>query len=197
MADDNEQERPTENHQRRTEKHEQRLGDTGPSLCQPETGEAEMRVMSTAFLLVCVPLAVARSDEAYPKEKLAEFVVEKLDVTSIPPAIRPKQEKGKKTFSDYGYVTRKVDEKEALVEAPRGRSQITISILEENKSGIYVCLSGQAQNQSSSHIQRVFRLKLKNGNGLLKGRESWKEFDSCPVIGGADNNSAADSYGGG
>ncbi len=55
-----------------------------------------MRVMSTAFLLVCVPLAVARSDEAYPKEKLAEFVVEKLDVTSIPPAIRPKQEKEKK-----------------------------------------------------------------------------------------------------
>src|SRR5712691_9618135 len=96
MADDNEQGRPTENHQRRTKKHEQRLGDTGPSLCRPETGEAEMKVMSAAFLLVCVPLAVARSDEAYPKEKLAEFVVEKLDVTSIPPAIRPKQEKGKK-----------------------------------------------------------------------------------------------------
>jgi len=36
------------------------------------------------------------SDNAYPKEKVAEFVVEKLDVTSIPSAIRPKREKGKR-----------------------------------------------------------------------------------------------------
>src|SRR6202022_1798684 len=154
-----------------------------------------MKVMSGVFLLVCMPLAVAKSDEAYPKEKIAEFVVEKLDVTSIPSAIRPKREKGKKTFGDYGYVTRKLDDNEALVERPQGRSQITISILEENKSGIYVCLKGQAQKQGSSQIQRVFLLKLKDGNGLLKGRESWKEFDSCPVTGGTDNDSAANSYG--
>jgi hypothetical protein len=156
-----------------------------------------MKVMSGVFLLVCMPLAVAKSDEAYPKEKVAEFVVEKLDVTSIPSAIRPKREKGKKTFGDYGYVTRKLDDNEALVEAPQGGSQVTINILEQNKSGIYVCVNGQTQKQSGSQIQRVFLLKLKNGNGLLKGRESWKEFESCPVIGGADNDSAADSYGGG
>lgn len=156
-----------------------------------------MKVMSGVFLLACMPLAVARSDKAYPKEKLTEFVVEKLDVTSIPSTIRPKREKGKKTLGDYGYVTRKVDDREVLVEAAQSRSQITISILEESKSGIYVCLSGQAQNESSSHIQRVLLLKLKNSDGLLKGRESWKEFEACPVIGGADNNSAADSYGGG
>jgi hypothetical protein len=156
-----------------------------------------MKVMSGVFLLVCMPLAGAKSDAAYPKEKIAEFVVEKLDVTSIPSAIRPKREKGKKTFGDYGYVTRKLDDNEALLEAPQGRSQITISVLEENKSGIYVCFNSQAQKQSSSQIQGVFLLRLKNGNGLLKGRASWKEFDSCPVIGGADNNSAADSYGGG
>jgi hypothetical protein len=156
-----------------------------------------MKVMSGVFLLMCIPLAAAKSDNAYPKEKLAEFVVEKLDVTSIPSAIRPKREKGKKTFGDYGYVTRKVEDKEALVEAPQRRSQITISILDGSKSGIYVCLSGQAQKQSNSHIQRVFLLKLNNGDGLLKGRESWKEFDTCPVIGGADDDSAADAYGGG
>ena len=157
----------------------------------------KMKVMSGVFLLVCMPLAVAKNDKAYPKEKIAEFVVEKLDVTSIPSAIRPKREKGKKTFGDYGYVTRKLDDNEALVERPQGRSQITISILEENKSGIYVCLKGQAQKQGSGQIQRVFLLKLKNGSGLLNGRASWKEFESCPVIGGADNDSAADSYGGG
>jgi hypothetical protein len=156
-----------------------------------------MKVMSGVFLLVCMPLAVAKNDKAYPKEKIAEFVVEKLDVMSIPSAIRPKREKGKTTFGDYGYVTRALDDNEALVERPQERSQITIRILEENKSGIYVCLKGQAQKQGSGQIQRVFLLKLKDGNGLLKGRESWKEFDSCPVTGGTDSDSAANSYGGG
>jgi hypothetical protein len=154
-----------------------------------------MKVMSGVFLLVCMPLGVAKSDKAYPKERVAEFVVEKLDVTSIPSAIRPKREKGKKTFGDYGYVTRKVDDKEALVESPQGRSQVTVSVLEENKSGIYVCLNGRGEKQSSQ-IQRVFLLTLKNGDGLLKGRESWKEFANCPAIGGAESDSAADAYGG-
>jgi hypothetical protein len=95
-----------------------------------------MKVVSGVFLLVCMPLAVAKSDKAYPKANVAEFVVEKLDVTSIPAAIRPKREKGKKTFGDYGYVTRRLDDNEALVEAPQGGSQVTINILEQNKSGI-------------------------------------------------------------
>jgi hypothetical protein len=156
-----------------------------------------MKAISGVFLLVCMPLGVAKSDNAYPKEKVAEFVVEKLDVTSMPSAVGPKREKGKKTLGDYGYVTRQLDAHEALVEAPQGRSQITISILQESKDGIYVCFNGQAQKQSSGQIQRVFLLKLKNGDGLLKGRESWKEFDTCPVMGGAGNDSAADAYGGG
>jgi hypothetical protein len=154
-----------------------------------------MKIMSGVFLLACIPLAAAKSDKAYPKEKVAEFVVDKLDVTSMPSAMQPKRKKGKKTFGDYGYITRKLDDSQALIEAPQGVSQITISILEESKAGIYVCFNDQAQNQSSRQIQRVLLLKLKNGSGLLQGRESWKEFDSCPVIGGDD--SAADSYGGG
>jgi len=81
-----------------------------------------MKTMCGVLLLVWMPLAVAKSEKAYPKEKVAEFVVQKLDVTSMPLAIRPKREKGKKTFGDYGYVTRKLDDKEALVEAPQGRS---------------------------------------------------------------------------
>ena len=153
-----------------------------------------MKVMSGALLLICMPLAVAKSDAAYPKEKIAEFVVEKLDVTSIPPAIAPKREKGKKTFGDYGYITRKVDDNEAVLEAPQGGSKIDISILEENKSGIYACFNAQPLQKSGGQIQRVFLLKLKDGNRALKGRESWKEFDSCPVIGGTDSG-AGDAYG--
>lgn len=156
-----------------------------------------MKVMCGVLLLAWMPQAVAKSEKAYPKEKVAEFVVQKLDVTSMPFAMRPKREKGKKTFGDYGYVTRKLDDKEAQVESPQGHSQIKISVLEENKSGIYACFSGGTQKESGSQIQRVFLLTLKTGHGLLKGRESWKEFDSCPVIGGADSDAAADSYGGG
>jgi len=39
----------------------------------------------------------------------------------------------------------------------------------------------------------VFLLKLKNANGLLKGRESSKKFAGCPVI-GVDPASITDSY---
>jgi hypothetical protein len=154
-----------------------------------------MKVMSGVILLACVPLAVANGDAAYPKEKVAEFVVEKLDVTSIPSAIGLKRVKGKRTFSDYGYVTQKLNENEALVEAPQGNSQVGINILQEDKSGIYACLNARAQLQGGVQIQRVLVLKLKSSNGLLKGRESWKEFDSCPVIGGGDDSYSADAYG--
>ena len=65
--------------------------------------------------------ALAGNDFPYPKEKVAGFVVAKLDVTTLPSTIRPKPEKKKKTFGDYGYVTRQLDEKEARVEATLGR----------------------------------------------------------------------------
>ena len=154
-----------------------------------------MKLFCGVLALACVPVALARNNAAVPSEKVAEFVVEKLDITTLPSSIRPKPEKKKKTFSDYGYVTRRVEEKEALVEATPGGSQINIRILEQKTSEIYVCVQGPGQNASSGQIQRVFLLKLKNADGLLKGRESWKEFSGCPVI-GADPASAGDSYGG-
>jgi hypothetical protein len=155
------------------------------SLSKSEKRTDKMKVMLGVMLLACVPMAVAESHYSYPTEKLAEFVVEKLEVASIPSPIRPKLARGKTTLGDYGYTTQKVDENEALVKAPEGSSQMAISILEENSSGIYVCVNGQGQNQNSGHIQRVLLLKLNNANGLLKGREASKEFDSCPVIAGA------------
>jgi hypothetical protein len=129
-----------------------------------------------------------------PRKSCPEFLVEKLDVTTFPSRIRPKPEKGKKTFGDYGYTTRKVDEKEALVEAPHGGSEITIRVLEQSASGIYVCVDSQGQNTNNGRIQQVRLLMRKNANGLLKSKESWKEFDGCPVIGGQDNDSHISSY---
>jgi hypothetical protein len=153
-----------------------------------------MKLLCGVLAMACGSMALASKNVPYPKEHMAEFVVEKLDVTTLPSTIRPKPEKSKKTFGDYGYVTRRLDDKEALVEATPGGSQINIRVLEQKASGIYVCVECPGKNPSSGKIQRVFLLKLKSPNGLLKGRESWKEFDGCPVI-GADPASAGDSYG--
>jgi hypothetical protein len=119
-----------------------------------------------------------------------------LDVTTLPSSIRPKLQKSKKTFSDYGYVMQQLDDKQNLVEATSDGSQINIHILEQNDSAIYVCVRTSRQTPDSSPIQRVVLLKLKNAEGLLKGRESSKEFNACPALGGDAPDSSATSYGG-
>jgi hypothetical protein len=154
-----------------------------------------VKLMCGVMALACVPVALASSNVPYPKENVAAFVVEKLDVTTLPSTIRPKPERRKKTFADYGYATRQLDEKQAIVDATPGVAQINIRILEQKTSGIYACVEGLGKNASSGQFQRAFLLKLKSANGLLKGREAVKEFDGCRAI-GADPAFVADSYGG-
>lgn len=154
-----------------------------------------MKLFCGVIALACVPAALASNNVSYPDENVADFVVKKLDVTTLPSPIRPKPEKGKKTFGDYGYETHQLDEKEALAEKAPGGSQINVKILEQKSSGIYVCVQGLNKNASIGQIQRVYFLKLKNADGLLKGRESFKEFDGCPAI-GVDPASEGDSNGG-
>src|SRR5580692_7627322 len=154
-----------------------------------------MKLLSGLLALVCVPAAVAGNNAPLPKDNVAEFVAERLDITTLPSSIRPKPQKSKKTFGDYGYVMRQLDDKQVLIEATPAGSQINIRILEQKASAIYVCVQAPGQDASSGPIQRVFLLKLKNADGLLKGRESWREFSECPAI-GADPASAGGSYGG-
>jgi hypothetical protein len=151
-----------------------------------------MKLLYGAIALGCLPIVLAANNAVYPTEKIAAFVLAKVDVTTLPPAIRPKPVKGKKTFSDYGYTARELEEKKALLDAPQGDSRIAIEILEAQKAGIYVCVNGQAQEKREKRFQRVFFLKLKNG--LLKGRETWKEFDTCPAIGGGDHDFPSSNY---
>jgi len=66
----------------------------------PESGKHHESFMP--IVLTCVSFALARNDAAYPLEKVDEFLVEKLDVTTLPPEIQPRPGKGKKTFEDYG-----------------------------------------------------------------------------------------------
>ena len=145
-----------------------------------------MKVLCGLIVLTCVSLALARNGAAYPTEKVAEFLVQKLDVTTLPPEIQPKPEKGKKTFDDYGYVTRKLDERGVLLEAPHRGSQI--AVLEQTAHGIYVCVDAQGLNTRNGHIQRMRLLERKDASVLLLSRESWKEVDGCPAIGGGDTD---------
>jgi hypothetical protein len=154
--------------------------------------------MKTKLLLLVValsyaPLVVAGDEAAYPKEKVAAFVVEKLDLTSLPSAFRPKKEKGKKTFADYGFTAQTANENEAVIEAAGGVKRLAIKVLDQRSSGIYVCVAEPGENGSQAKTQSVLFLKRKDSNALLKGRESSREFAVCPVIGGSD--STASSYG--
>ena len=155
--------------------------------------------MKTKVLLAIValsyaPVAFGGNDAEYPSAKVAEFVVAKLDVNSLPSVFRPKKEKGKRTFTDYGFTAQTVDESEAIVEAPGPSRRLAIKVLDRRSSGIYVCVAEMGQNGSEPKTQTVVLLKRKDPNALLKGRESFREYAACPVIGGSD--STADAYGG-
>jgi len=154
-----------------------------------------MKMLCGMIALATASVAVANNTASYPKGEVTKLVVEKLDVTTLPSGIRPKRDHNKKTFSDYGYITSSLNEKQAVVATPAG-TQINIKLLEQKSSEIYVCVAGPGENASGGKIQRVFLVKLKNSDSLLKGRESWKEFDACPVMGGTDHDSTADSSGG-
>jgi hypothetical protein len=150
------------------------------------------KLVLTLAALSCAPLVVAGDEAAYPKENVAAFVVEKLDLTSLPSAFRPKKEKGKKTFADYGFAAQTVNQNEAVIEAAGGVRRLAIKVLDQKSSGIYVCVVEPGENGGQAKTQSVILLKRKDSNSLLRGHESFREFAACPVIGGSD--SSANSY---
>jgi len=150
------------------------------------------KVLLAVIALSYAPLGVAGNKADYPNEKVAAFVIEKLDVTSLPSAFRPKKEKGKKTFADYGFTAQTVGENEALIEAAGGMKRLAIKVLDQKSSGIFVCVAEPGEHGGETRAQSVVLLNRKNPNTLLKGRESFREFAACPVIGGSD--SATNSY---
>src|SRR6267378_5600866 len=150
--------------------------------------KAVLPIVALSYVL----LGVAGNKAEYPNVKVAEFVIEKLDVTSLPSTLRPKKEKGKKTFADYGFTVQTVDESEAVLEAG-GMRRLAIKVLDQKSSGIYLCVAEPGENGGSAKTQTVILLKRKDANALLKGRESFREFTACPVVGGSDATS--NSYG--
>jgi hypothetical protein len=155
----------------------------------------KIKVVLAFAALSYSPITEAGDKAAYPSEKVAEFIVEKLDITSLPDAIRPKREKAKKTFADYGFTTQGVNEGEATIQSEGGARKLSIKVLDQRSSGIYVCVAEPGPNASQAKWQTVVLLKRNDSNALLKGRESWREFASCPVVGTTAKNSEVSAGG--
>ena len=146
----------------------------------------KIKVVLALAAMSYAPITVAGDKDVYPRERVAEFIVEKLDVTSLPAALRPKKEKGKKTFADYGFMAQEMDEGETIIQAGGGTRKLSIKVLDQRASGIYVCITDPGQIAGQAKLQSVVLLKRNDSNSLLKGRESWREFASCPVVGAAE-----------
>jgi hypothetical protein len=163
----------------------------GESRWRKRSMKMKTKVLLAVVALSYAPLGVAGNKAEYPTEKVAEFVIEKLDVTSLPSAFRPKKEKGKKTFADYGFTAQRMDENEAIIEAAGGVKRLAIKVLDQKSSGIYVCVAEPGENGGQAKTQSVLLLKRNDSSALLRGRESFREFVACPVIGGSDSTTNA------
>jgi hypothetical protein len=86
-----------------------------------------------------------------------------------------------------------VDKNEAVIEAVGGMRKLSIKVLDQKSSGIYVCVAEPGENGGRAKTQSVLLLKRNEPSALLKGRESFQEFPACPVIGGSDSTTS--SYG--
>jgi hypothetical protein len=114
-----------------------------------------MKLLYGVIVLAFAPLVFAGNGARYPSEKIAAFVFEKVDVTTLPSAIRPKKIKNKKTFGDYGYVAREV-EKKALLDrrkAPKPRLKYKT---QKRNCGVNSQASGK-ERQSSTGAAKAKR----------------------------------------
>jgi hypothetical protein len=137
---------------------------------------------------------MANEKAGYPTEKVMAFVVDKLDLASLPSVFRPKKEKGKNTFTDYGYTAQTAEEKEVFMVASDGVRKLSIKILQQDAKGIYVCVAEPSEDGGKPRVQSVILLRRKDSRSFLNGRESMKEFTACAVIGETENGSSSNSY---
>ena len=143
-------------------------------------------VLVALVALSCVPLGSARNKSAYPDENVAQFVVDKLDLTSLPSAFRPKREKGKKTLLDYGFQSRNVHENDAVITDANGANTLSLKVLGHTSTGIFVCIAQVGAKADTPASESVVLLKWNDSEGSLKVHASFREFAECPAIGGGD-----------
>ena len=146
-----------------------------------------MKLKNVLIALVafsCVPLASARNKSAFPDENLAQFVVEKLDLTSLPSAFRPKREKGKKSFVDFGFQLQNVRENDAVIAGGNGAKSLSLKVLNRAATGFFVCIAQAGAKGDTTAAQSVVLLKWNDRDASLKAHATFREFSACPAIGG-------------
>lgn len=146
------------------------------------------KVALVLAILSGAPFAAVGNSALYPSERVTEFVVDKLDLTSLPAEFRPRKEKGKKTFADYGFTSQKLKESDAVLQRSGNDTRLSVKILEQKASGIFVCVSEADHPEGAAKMQRVLFVKRKSADDLLKARESFRDFAGCPDIGEGESS---------
>ena len=125
-----------------------------------------MKIISGVLALATASVAMANKTASIPKDEVTKYVVENLDVTTLPSGLRPKRDHEKKTFRDYGFVVSSLEESKAIVATPAG-TRVNIAILQQKSSEVYVCVAGSASSAPGDQLQRVF---LNQGQGQGHGQ---------------------------
>jgi len=104
----------------------------------------------------------------FPSERSAQFVVERLDVTSFPNSMGPRREQGKTTLLDYGYgIVTYHGEKDVVLKSQERDWTIGVTVLSQGESGAVICWTDKAENGGSYNVQTALKVRLE-ANGRLK-----------------------------
>src|SRR5215468_7842316 len=121
-----------------------------------------VKVVLGIAALSCAPFPTMGNSALYPTERVTEFVIEKLDLTSLPAPFDLHKEKGKKTFADYHFTTQKLEDSAVALQTSGGEAALSLKILDQQPSGIFVCVSEAKQPGGAAKTQRVLFVKRKS-----------------------------------
>jgi hypothetical protein len=128
----------------------------------------------------CFTVEVGGPVPKYPTRNLAQFVIDKLDLTSFPSSIGPRRAEGKASFQDYGAFPRKVSEDEADLALKDESWWYRIAILKRTDSDIFACFEDRATYPARYHTQNVLWLLRPDSQSMLNAEISKIAFDDCP-----------------
>jgi len=95
------------------------------------------KLVLAVVALTCTPLESTANNRAQPSERIAQFVVDTLDLTSLPAAFRLKKAKGKKTFADYGFVAQSLGETDVILTPTPRTSPLQTTVIPSVASTLF------------------------------------------------------------
>jgi hypothetical protein len=118
--------------------------------------------------------------DTFPKSKIAQYIVDHLDVTSFSLSIGPRREKAKVTFGDYGIRPTKIESEAAVLKPADGSWEFDLKILSRTETTALICLRDFAQNGGSYDAQAALMLVWdKSAKTLISDKRKYVSQD-CP-----------------